>query len=138
MAKLAVLPIPLKERPKHGSREGIERVREQARVQVTGRTENRLVHEVLLPVAEGMGFCRLPEPSADDLFLDLEGDPFVAESGLQYLFGFASRNADGELSYEKRWALNRDEEKKGFEWLVDEILSPRGESPNARVPLRSI
>ena len=41
MAKLAVLPIPLKERPKHGSREGIVRVREQARVQVTGRTEKQ-------------------------------------------------------------------------------------------------
>ena len=112
MAKLAVLPIPLKQRPNHGSREGIVRVREQARVQVTGRTENRRVHEALLPVAEGMGFCRLPEPSADDVFLDLEGDPFVAESGLQYLFGFAFRNADGELSYEKRWALNREEEKR--------------------------
>ena len=45
------------------------------------------MHEPLLPVVEGMGFCRLPEPSADDVFLDLEGDPFVGESGLQYLFG---------------------------------------------------
>src|SRR3984893_3995166 len=34
VAKLATLPIPLTERPLHGSREGIERVREQARVQV--------------------------------------------------------------------------------------------------------
>src|SRR5439155_20772566 len=69
MAKLAVLPIPLKERPKHGSREGIERVREQAQVQVTGRSEKRLVHEVLLQVAEGLGFCSLAEPSAVDLFV---------------------------------------------------------------------
>ena len=37
MAKLAILPIPLQQKPKHGSREGIERVREQARVQVAGR-----------------------------------------------------------------------------------------------------
>lgn len=133
MANLAVLPVPLKERPKHGSREGIVRVREQARVQVTGRTENRRVHEALLPVAEGMGFCRLPEPSADDFFLDLEGDPFVAESGLQYLFGFAFRNADGELSYEKRWALNREEEKNGFEWLVDEITQRLGVNPRMHV-----
>ncbi len=133
MAKLAVLPIPLKERPKHGSREAIERVREQARVQVTGRTEKRLVHEPLLPVAEGMGFCRLPEPAADDVFVDLEGDPFVGESGLQYLFGFAFRNQDGKLRYEKRWALNREEEKKGFEWLVDEIMRRRGANPRMHV-----
>jgi predicted RecB family nuclease len=36
MAKLATLPIPLKERPKHGSKEAYERRREQARVQVEG------------------------------------------------------------------------------------------------------
>jgi len=125
MAKLAVLPIPLKERPQHGSREGIERVREQARVQVAARLENRPVHEPLLPVAAGRGFCRLPEPSADDVFLDLEGDPFVGEAGLQYLFGLAFRNASGELIYEKRWALNREEEKRAFEWLVDEIARRR-------------
>lgn len=122
MAKLAELPIPLKERPQHGSREGIERVREQARVQVKARRENRAVHEPLLPVADGMGLCRLPEPSADDVFVDLEGDPFVGEAGLQYLFGLAFRNGDGELTYEKRWALNREQEKRGFEWLVDEIV----------------
>ena len=129
MATLAVLPIPLKERPKHGSREGIDRVREQARVQVMGRSEKKLVHEALLPVAEGMGFCRLPEPSTDDVFVDLEGDPFVGVWGLQYLFGFAFRNLDGELSYEKRWALNREEEKTGFQWLVDEIMRRREANP---------
>ena len=124
MAKLAELPIPLKERPKRGSREAIEHVREQARLQVSGRTGNKLVYE-LLPVVEATGFCRLPEPSRGDVFLDLEGDPFAGEQGLQYLFGFAVWNADGELSYEKQWALNRDEEKKGFEWLVDEITRRR-------------
>src|SRR5580704_8278546 len=129
MGKLAVLPIPLKERPKHGSREGIGRVREQARVQVTGRSEKKLVHEALLPVADGIGFCRLPEPSVDDVFVDLEGDPFVGESGLQYLFGFAFKNVDGELSYEKRWALNREEEKRSFQWLVDEIMRRRDVNP---------
>src|SRR5262249_15621518 len=49
VAKLAAMPIPIKERPVHGSREGIERVREQARVQVEGRAKRELVHE-LLPV----------------------------------------------------------------------------------------
>jgi predicted RecB family nuclease len=133
MGKLAVLPIPLKERPKHGSKAGYERVREQARVQVEGRTEKRLKHELFLPVAEGMGFCRLPEPSADDMFVDLEGDPFVGENGLQYLFGFAVLDAPEELKYEKRWALNREEEKRGFEWLVDEIMRRREANPKTHV-----
>src|SRR6266852_406750 len=133
MGKVAVLSIPLRQRPEHGSREAIERVREQARVQVTARSEKRLVHEPLLPVAEGMGLCRLPEPSGDDVFVDLEGDPFVGESGLQYLFGFAFKSAVGGLSYEKRWALNREEEKRGFEWLVDEIMRRREANPQMHV-----
>src|SRR5882724_1836991 len=133
MAKLAVLPIPLKARPKHGARVGYQRAREQARIQVEGRTEKKLKHEPLLPVAEGMGFCRLPEPAEDDLFVDLEGDPFVGEKGLQYLFGFAYRNAAGEWRYEKKWALNRDEEKRGFEWLVDEIMRRLQANPKMHV-----
>jgi predicted RecB family nuclease len=133
MAKLAGLPIPLRERPKHGSKAGYERVREQARVQVEGRTEKKLKHEPLLPPVEGMGFCRLAEPSAGDMFVDLEGDPFVGENGLQYLFGFAVLDLAGELKYEKRWALNREEEKKGFEWLVDEIMRRREANPKMHV-----
>jgi predicted RecB family nuclease len=133
MAKLAELPIPMKERPKHGSKTGYERVREQARVQVEGRTEKKLKHELLLPVVEGMGFCRLPEPTEDDVFVDLEGDPFVGENGLQYLFGFAVHDVPGELKYEKRWAFNREEEKKGFEWLVDEIMQRRATNPKVHV-----
>jgi predicted RecB family nuclease len=133
MAKLAALPIPLKERPKHGSKEAYVRMREQARVQVEGRTKQRLVHELLQPVAEGMGFCRLPEPAAGDVFMDFEGDPFVGEQGLQYLFGFAAGDAGGRFGYEKRWALNREEEKKGFEWLVDEIMRRREADPKMHV-----
>ena len=133
LAKLAVLPIPLQQKPEHGSPDGIERVREQARVQVQGRTDKKLIHEPLLPPVEGFGLCRLPEPSPGDLFLDLEGDPFVDESGLQYLFGVAFRNSHGELAYEKRWALNREDEKKAFEWLVDEILRRREMSPRMHV-----
>jgi predicted RecB family nuclease len=133
MARLAVLRIPLKQRPKHGSREGIERVREQARVQVEGREEKKLKVEAILPVEEERGFCRLPEPNSLDMFVDLEGDPFAGEQGMQYLFGFAYQNGQGEWDYEKRWALSRDEEKSGFEWLVDEITRRQIPNPDMHV-----
>ncbi len=133
MAKLAALPIPLKQKPKHGSREGLEHVREQARVQVAGRSEARLIHEPIVPVEAARGFCRLPEPSSDDIFFDIEGDPFVGNSGLQYLFGFAFNNLNGKLSYEKRWAFTPEDEKKGFEWLVDEIKRRREANPKMHV-----
>jgi uncharacterized protein len=132
MAELANMPIPLKQKPKYGSREGYERVREQARVQVEGRSKNRLVHETL-PVAEGAGFCRLPEPSKKEMFVDLEGDPFAGSQGQQYLFGFSVRDAGGRLVYDKRWALNAEEEKQGFEWLVDEIVRRWKEDPGMHV-----
>jgi predicted RecB family nuclease len=134
--KLAVLPIPLKEKPLHCSREGIERVREQARVQVAGRKRKAPIHE-LLPLEQGSGFCRLPEPSAGDMFVDLEGDPFAGEveagGGQEYLFGFVSAGADKKLIYEKKWAMTAAEERAGFEWLVDEAMRRWKESPAMHV-----
>jgi len=62
----------------------------------------------------------------------------VGENGLQYLFGFAVLEVRGELKYEKRWALNREEEKKGFEWLVDQSCGDGKRIRNARVPLRGL
>lgn len=57
----------------------------------------------------------------------------MGEHGLQYLFGLAYRNAAGESVYEKKWALNREEEKRGFEWLVDEIMRRREANPKMHV-----
>ena len=137
MAKLAVLPIPLKQKPLHGSREGIEKVREQARVQVEARTQGKLAHEALLPIVEGTGFCKLPEPSPGDVFVDLEGDPFAGDPeagcGQQYLFGFVAAGDDGKLRYEKRWAFTAEEEKSGFEWFVDKVMAQLKQFPAMHV-----
>ena len=134
MAALAAMPVPLREKPRYGSREGYLRVREQARVQVEGRTKGRPVHELILPVTAGMGFCRLPEPNRLDLFVDLEGDPFAGSQGQQYLFGFVARaGTAGELAYQKRWTLTADEEKQGFEWLMDEIVRRSDQEPGMHV-----
>jgi len=121
VASLAVFPIPLKQKPLHGSRESHERAREQARVQVDGRVQSKTVHE-LLAVAENTGFCRLPAPSAGDMFVDLEGDPFVGTCGQEYLFGFVASSQGQGLTYKKHWALTPEQEKIGFEWLVDEMI----------------
>ncbi len=132
MAKLAVLPIPLKQKPLHGSTEGLEKVREQARVQVEGRSLKKPVYE-LLSIVDGTGFFRLPEPSRGDVFVDLEGDPFAGEGGQQYLFGFVAAGEDGKLNYEKRWAFSVKEEKSGFEWFVDQVMARLKKSPGMHV-----
>ena len=130
--KLAAMPIPLKEKPLHGSREALERVREQARIQVEGRTKEKLVHE-LLKVEGDTGFCKLPEPNPGDMFVDLEGDPFAGDpeagGGQEYLFGFVASDASGTRVYEKRWTLSPEEEKFGFEWLVDEVMRRWKQNP---------
>lgn len=131
MTKLAILPIPLARKPLHGSKEGYERAREQARVQVEGRTQQTHIYE-LLPVMEGAGFCNLPEPSDLDMFVDLEGDPFVGDNGRQYLFGFVTVDKQ-KLAYEKRWCLTVNEEKQAFEWAVDQIMRQWKASPNMHV-----
>jgi hypothetical protein len=76
---------------------------------VEGREAGRLVYE-LLPVNRGFGLALLPEPSSGDVFFDLEGDPFVGEGGLEYLFGYAYRRSDGALAYVADWAFSREEE----------------------------
>jgi uncharacterized protein len=123
VAGLADMPLPLRWKPERGARNSYERIREQARIQVEGRQSGTLVHE-LLPVVPECGLSKLPEPSPGDVFLDLEGDPFVGAGGFEYLFGYAFRSADGQVAYEADWAFDPEDEKAAFERLID-FLSKR-------------
>ena len=125
---LAVLPLPIRSRPDHGSREGYTRVREQARVQVAGRNRGQPVHEVF-EVSDAHGLSLLPEPSPGDVFFDLEGDPFVGVGGREYLFGLVLEDHTGQRTYDCRWATMADEEKRAFEWFVDVIMARWSEYP---------
>ena len=50
-------------------------------------SEGRAIYELLHNDAPGIGLEALPKPTPGDLFLDLEGDSFVLDDGLEYLFG---------------------------------------------------
>ncbi len=118
----------------------LTRVREQARLQLQGRRAGRLMYELLLPpsgeaVDPERGLATLPEPSAGDLFLDIEGDPYAFEDGLDYLFGvldssghfqaFWSRDGDGEFSLAG--------EKHAFEQLIDFVTARLDRDPAMHV-----
>lgn len=122
MAGIAALPLPLPWRPERGSVASYNRVREQARIQVEARQDGASKLE-LLEVEPGFGLTRLPEPSAGDIFLDLEGDPFVGEHGLEYLFGYVFTDDHGQSAYEGTWAMNRAEEREAFERFVDFVMA---------------
>ena len=95
--KLAAAPIPLDPPlPKQAGvrEEGLRNVHEQARIQVEGEDAGRTIYELLPParledgsLEPDRGLLGLPEPSSGDLFLDLEGDPFAFDDGIDYLFG---------------------------------------------------
>jgi len=106
------------EKPTRGSREALERVRDQAAIQLKARRAQQRQHEVL-PLNPEHGFLWLPEPARGDLFLDLEGDRLALEGGREYLFGVS----DARGAYTPIWATSPAEEKRAFERVVDRILA---------------
>ena len=132
LAQLARVPLPLPRKPSRGTAAAFERVREQARLQLESRTTGRPTYE-LLPIEEKHGLAALPAPSALDIFLDLEGDRQAEHGGLDYLFGYALKDADGIVQYQALWALEPTEEKRSFERLIDLILERRGRDPSMHV-----
>jgi len=118
VAQLAQVSVPLQWKPQRGSAAAIERVREQARLQVEARTGGTIPYE-MIACEDGFGLSQLPEPSAGDIFLDFEGDPFVGESGLEYLLGYHFLDEEGQPAYRGLWATTRAEEKAAFEAFID-------------------
>jgi len=132
LQELAQLPVPLPRAPAHGSVAALERVRDQARLQLESRTSGQPTYE-LLPRDEGYGLTALPTPSPLDIFLDLEGDRHAENGGLDYLFGYALRDDAGRVDYVALWALSPTEEKQAFETLIDLIVARRIHDPNMHV-----
>lgn len=113
---------PLDWKPDRGTADSYSRIREQARIQVDARETGENNFEVL-PVEDGFGLTRLPVPSDGDIFFDLEGDPFVGEHGLEYLFGYMFTSEHGQLKYHSDWAFTRADEKLAFEHFVDFVIA---------------
>jgi predicted RecB family nuclease len=129
---LAELPIPIPLKPNRGSVAALERLREQARLQLESRIDGTIRYE-LLPLESKDGLSALPTPSRLDVFLDLEGDSLAEKDGFDYLFGYAFED-DGEVvQYESMWALSPLDEKVAFERLIDMIIDRRRRDSSMRV-----
>ncbi len=138
--QLAVLELPRRPRIEGVSDQALERVREQARLQVEGEDEGRIKWELLDPeldddggLVPDRGFLVLPEPSTHDLFFDIEGDPFALDDGVEYLFGVLEPGLDdpgrpGAPMFHEIWSrddrgnVTRAAEKAAFEELVDLLV----------------
>jgi uncharacterized protein len=129
---LSAMTLPLDWKPERGSAAAYGRVREQSRIQVEAREAGEPRFEPLA-VEAGFGLTRLPEPCEGDVFLDLEGDPFVGEHGLEYLFGYLSTDGNGGLKYRHSWALSRADEKRGFQHFIDFVMARWAEFPDMHI-----
>jgi hypothetical protein len=136
VASLARLRLPARPRIEGIGETALIRMREQARLQVEGREAGRLVYDLLTPVEADRGLAALPEPSAGDVFLDFEGDPYALnQEGLEYLTGAAA--LDGELSagvvYQARWSFDRATEKQDFERFIATVMERRKRYPDMHI-----
>ena len=99
-------------------RVALDRLRHQASLQSYHRRTGFHRYD-LLPVDERSGFRLLPQPSAGDIFFDIEGDPyFELASGLEYLFGAVTMDT-GDAMFTAYQGLNREQEKLAFEQFID-------------------
>ncbi len=140
MTALAAAPPPLE--LDGVSETSMERVHEQARLQVKGRGIHPPLHELILPepgepIEPERGLATLPEPDAGDIFFDIEGDPYAYDDGLDYLFGVL--DLSGEFT--AFWSTDPDNsdditpagEKAAFERLMDFFTQRLERFPNMHI-----
>jgi predicted RecB family nuclease len=148
---LAMLPVPLVPRLEGVSAQALDRVREQARIQVEGEDAGTVRWEFLEAertdeggIVPDRGFAVLPGPTDSDLFFDIEGDPFALDDGVEYLFGvlepgLADSDRPGEPRFHEIWSRGADgnvtrvAEKAAFEQLVDLLIERLDANPAMHV-----
>ncbi len=126
LRSLAEAPEGTDPRPLNPDRFAV--LRRQAALQLQSRTSGLPVHLHLEP-ARAAGYALLPPPSAGDVFFDLEGDPYVGDKGIEYLWGWWS----AQSGYECLWAHDIHAEKAAFERFVDRVGELRARYPDMHV-----
>ncbi|MFN8623924.1 MAG: TM0106 family RecB-like putative nuclease [Chloroflexota bacterium] len=145
---LAGLALPMVPPLRHTGADALGRVRRQASIQVRGQDQGANLHDLLLPPARTQdgsaldttkGLVSLPEPRPGDLFLDLEGDPFAFDDGIDYLFGILELVPGGEPVFHDVWSRDADGrvtlagEKAAFERTIDFIMQRLEADPSIHV-----
>jgi uncharacterized protein len=136
----------------------LDRVRKQARLQVAGEDQGKPLHDLLDPphlrvrtddgtfidggLEPDKGLLALPAPSRGDLFLDLEGDPFALDDGVDYLFGILEPGRpddSGHPTFHAFWsrdeggAVTHAAERRAFAQAIDLIMDRWAKDPALHV-----
>lgn len=110
----------------------VERLHAQARLQVATLPGEAPKWETVIPVEENLGLAMLPEPSAGDIFYDIEGHPYAEPGGLEYLHGYATVDT-GSFLFQPVWAHDLTSEKLATERLIDMFTERLRVWPDMRV-----
>jgi len=120
-------------KPSRGSLETLLKLRDQARIQLKGRTRHSNEFELKTPFDAEHGFQRLPEPTPDDIYLDFEGSHFTEGGVTEYLTGYVTVKADGSYAYTPLWADTLEAEQANFEAFIDTATAVRTRNPKAHI-----
>src|SRR4051812_42166036 len=105
------------------------RLQQQAAEQLRERTTGQRSRTLIDPVP-GLGLLRLPPPSAGDIYLDFEGDPWFEDgAGIEYLAGLGDRPG----GFVALWAHDRPAEKQMVADLIDRLVSAAAGDPGMHV-----
>ena len=142
---------PLPDRLDGTGPEALARVRAQAEMQVRGERLEKKISERIEPARDredelvpNQGLLMLPEPSASDLFFDIEGDPFFESDevdGIDYLFGVIEPgrpDADGQPFFHAFWSIEEGTvttgaERRAFEAFIDLVSDRLEADPNLHI-----
>ena len=111
----------------------LERLNLQARLQLASRGCPQPLWELrsMTPEEPRRGLTRLPPPSPNDVFFDMEGFPFV-EGGLEYLFGAVTSGGEG-IAFQDWWAHDAAGERKAFEGFMDWVMARWRQDPTLHI-----
>ncbi len=107
----------------------LERLHRQAELQVRERDTQSPAYELIPPERPNLGLALLPEPTPNDLFLDMESDPWGLDGGLEYLFGVLGV----DQNFTALWAHDRAAEKLRFEEFIDLVIARLDAHPDMHV-----
>jgi predicted RecB family nuclease len=135
VVQLGQLSLPVKPKLERVGDAALQRIREQARLQVAGRDRQQLIHELLEPVELERGLAALPEPSPGDLFFDLESDPYAFDQGIEYLFGIVSVPGEPQTkpSYSSVRCLTPAAEKEAFQGFISTVMERWRQYPGMHI-----
>ena len=93
-------------------------LKEQAVLQVSSKKKNEIQFKVLPHTEETKGLKALPPPNKWDVFFDMEGYPFLADEGLEYLYGNTINEKPEYICF---WAEDKTKEAFAFKSWIDWI-----------------